>query len=193
MSKRNIILICSIFTIIILSIFIYFIINEHNRGNIKENLIVNKAEEVAFEQENIIPTINNERDIIYPNATLQMKQLYKKCGHTIEEDYTVPEDIVNMTKEEVENYYTDWNLEEFSNKKITIYKEYEGICDEHFIIRNVDGVITIYRINNNNDEIFVSTTDVITKYLPEADIKRLNEGIEIIGKKDLKIFLQDFE
>lgn len=193
MSKRSIILICSIITLIILCIFVYFIVNAHNKGEVKENLIVNEVKEVDVDKENILPTLSNNDEKVNPNASLIMKQVYNGCGHTVKEEYTVPVDIVNMTEEEVENYYKDWNLDEFSNSEITIYKENTGICDEHYILKDINGVITIYRENNNGEEVFVSSTEIITKYLPETDINRLAEGIKIVGKKELSIFLEDFE
>lgn len=193
MSKRSIIFICSILTIIILGIFIYFIVNAHNKGEVKENLIINQVKEVYVEKENILPTLSTNNEKVNPKSLLIMKQFYNKCGHTIEEEYTVPIDIVNMTEEEVENYYNDWDLEDFSKDKIIIYKKYDGICDEHYILKDVNGVITVYRKNNNDEEIFIFSTEIVTKYLPKDDIDRLKKGIEILGKKDLSIFLEDFE
>jgi len=193
MSKRSIILICSIFTIIILGIVTYFFINAHNKGEVKENLIVNEVKEVYIENKNIVPTISSNYTKLNPNASLIMKQFYNKCGHTVEEEFSVPIDIVNMTEEEVKKYYTDWELEKFSKDKIIIYKKYNDICDEHYILKDVSGVITVYRKNNNDEEIFLFSTEIVTKYLPQDDIDKLKKGINLFGKKDLLIFLEDFE
>lgn len=193
MSKRSIILICSSITIIILGIFIYFIVNAHNKGEVKENLIVNKENEIQVNQEFVLPTLSQNSEKVNPNATLIMKQVYNKCNHTTEEKFKVPTDIVNLTKEEVEDYYIDWEVEDFSKDKIIIYKQDEGICEEHFILKDVNGFITVYRENNNEDQVFVSLTDISTKYIPEDDLNRLKQGIKIVGKKDLSVFLQDFE
>ena len=193
MSKRSIILIFSSITIIILGIVVYFIVNSHNKGEVKENLIINQEKEIQIDNENVLPTLSKNNEKVNPNATLIMKQVFNKCGHTTEEVFKVPTDIVNLTEEEVEDYYIDWELESFSKDKIIIYKKDDGICEEHFILKDVNGFITIYRENNNKDEVFVSLTDISTKYIPEEDVNRLKQGIKIVGKKDLSVFLEDFE
>ena len=39
----------------------------------------------------------------------------------------------------------------------------------------------------------VITTDISTKYLPDEDKERLEQGIKVIGKQGLDQFLEDFE
>ena len=67
------------------------------------------------------------------------------------------------------------------------------MCSEHYIVKENNGHISIYNIDENNAEHFVKNTEILTKYLPEEDQESLKNGIKIIGKKDLSIFLEDFE
>ena len=72
-------------------------------------------------------------------------------------------------------------------------KEVEGICDEHFVLKNNDGEISIYRMDENNNEIFVSGTGIIIKYLPESDKEKIEEGIYVAGSGELNKLLENFE
>ena len=89
--------------------------------------------------------------------------------------------------------YSDWKIEGYSPSEIVIYKEYDGICDEHYIVKEHNGVLGIYRLNTNEDEVFVKDTEIQTQYLPEIDILKLKEGIVAIGQAELNSVLEDFE
>ncbi|MBO5349385.1 MAG: hypothetical protein J6A89_06165 [Clostridia bacterium] len=197
MSKKNIIITCLVITVAILLIFIYYLIKSYNRNdidsNISEEIIEQDDEKVENKDENTISASNKENEIISPTAKLEMEQYYKQCGHTIQEEYDVPEEIVNMTEDDIKKYYYGWEIGEFSKDRVKIYKENEGICNEHYIIKDDDEYITIYNKNIDGEEQFVRKTDILTKYLPEEDLISLKQGVEIVGKQDLGSFLEDFE
>lgn len=161
----------------------------------------NKVDLLGYETENIINENNNVRvdlasahDVkISPNATLIMQKKYKKCVHTIEDVVKVPYDAVNKTKEEFKEIYKDWEIKKFSEKEIIIYKELEEMCNEHYVLRELDGVIAIYTKNEFEEENLVEVTNVLTKYLPDVDLQSLQEGISLYGKEKLTYMLQDFE
>ena len=131
--------------------------------------------------------------IISPNAKLVMIQKYKKCGHTTENVFSVPEDIINMDRKQIQMYYFGWNVEKFSSSELVISKENSGICDEHYIARDVEGCVNVYCLDNNNSENLVYSTDIETKYLPEEDREKLKKGIGIVGKENLSALLEDYE
>lgn len=157
----------------------------------------NKKVEIGQSEKNlqsqIITTTSNEQDVILPSEKLVMKQHYKKCGHTVTNEFPIPEDIVNMTKEQVEKYYFGWNIEKFSEKELIINRDYPGICEEHYIVRDSQGSVNVYSKNDKGEESIVYATDVNTKYLPKEDREKLQNGIEIIGKDNLYTLLEDYE
>lgn len=127
-----------LFTFVICSISIFLIYNyiipekkSDNsisiNNNIKEN-IVNDVEG------NTIETSSEERKISY-TATIILNKHYKKCNHTITSSVDVPYDMVNMSREEIEESYPGWRIIEFSEDKVSLYKEFEGMCNEHYIVR----------------------------------------------------------
>lgn len=197
MSKRNIIITCIIITIAIFLVFVYYIVNAHNKNNLSSNTTTETVEDtnkkVEVKDTSIISTSGKEDEVISPTAILEIKQYYKKCGHTTIEKCEVPKDIVNMTKKDAEKYYYGWKVNEFSKEKILIYKENDGLCNEHYIIKDNNGYITIYNQNEYGEENIIKKTDILVKYLPDEDKGKLKQGIKINGKKDLDQFLEDFE
>lgn len=194
MSKRNIIITCIVITIAIFLIFIYYIGKAYKKDEIKLDMSNETIERNQIKNNEIlIETSSNEDTMISPTAILRMIQFYEDCGHIIKEEYNVPEAIVNMTESEIKEYYNGWEIRAFSEDMIEIYKENEGICDEHYTVKDINGYITVYIKNSNGEEKMIRKTEILTKYLSEEDQIILKNGINVVGKKDLESLLEDFE
>lgn len=153
-----------------------------------------KNEEVLAEEEKkeIINT-NSADSIVSPNAEVIITQYYKKCGHTRTVRDMAPREIVNLNKEKVQEYYKGWNIDSFAPNEIKLSRNNEGICSEHYILRESDGYISISTKNDIGEYIFKGLTDIPVMYLPEEDLEELQKGIEIVGRDSLNKFLEDFE
>ena len=65
--------------------------------------------------------------------------------------------------------------------------------DTHYIIKNVEGYINVFSVDENNEEILYKKTDISTDYLSEEDVDDLEIGIEVVGTEALNKMLEDFE
>ena len=74
-----------------------------------------------------------------------------------------------------------------------IIKELNGFCEEHFVIKEKDGVIAIYTENSQGVIEWKEDTDIVTKYLPDADLENLKVGVKVQGLKNLYNYLEDYE
>ncbi|MFR5950465.1 MAG: hypothetical protein BHV96_06080 [Clostridium sp. CAG:354_28_25] len=196
MSKFKIVLI-SIFTIaliILTSAVVY--------QNIKYDKLAKEEEKVTDECIYENNEIENDIDEIKvsetetkvsPNAELVIKKYYKECGHTTEEKRNVANDMVNKTQEEIEKLYPDYKVESFFNNKIVLIKEEEGQCDEHYIVRDENSNIMIYKILSDGKEEIYQNTGISTEYLPETDKISLRDGIKVFGRENLNSIIEDFE
>ncbi len=196
MSKFKIVLI-SIFTIaliILTSAVVY--------QNIKYDKLAKEEEKVTDECIYENNEIENDIDEIKvsetetkvsPNAELVIKKYYKECGHTTEEKRNVANDMVNKTQEEIEKLYPDYKVESFLNNKIVLIKEEEGQCDEHYIVRDENSNIMIYKILGDGTEEIYQNTGISTEYLPETDKISLRDGIKVFGRENLNSIIEDFE
>lgn len=196
MSKFKIVLI-SIFTIaliILTSAVVY--------QNIKYDKLAKEEEKVTDECIYENNEIENDIDEIKvsetetkvsPNAELVIKKYYKECGHTAEEKRNVANDMVNKTQEEIEKLYPDYKVESFFNNKIVLIKEEEGQCDEHYIVRDENSNIMIYKILSDGKEEIYQNTGISTEYLPETDKISLRDGIKVFGRENLNSIIEDFE
>lgn len=194
MSKLKIFFI-TLFTILLIIVTVAVVYQ-----NIKYDELAKSEEKV--EDECIYEEISNdinEIEVSYaetkvsPNASLTIKRYYKKCGHITSEYKNVTEDMVNKTKEEVQKLYPEFKIEEFSENNIIISKEEDERCDEHFIVKNENNNVIIYKETENGAEELYQNTGISTEYLPETDQINLKDGIKVFGIENLNALIEDFE
>lgn len=201
MDKKNkLILGITILIVGILAILIAIIIyslnnnisNNETNDNIAEVILDDCTDEYENIEEEIVPT-NTEQLKVSPNCKIILIKHYKGCNHEINEYIKVSERLVNLTKEELQNEYKNWDIKEFTNDNITLYKEFEGICGEHYILKDEDGKIVIYKTLENGKEEMYERTDISIDYLPIKDKESIQNGLEINGKEKLNQVIESFE
>lgn len=140
-------------------------------------------------------TVNSSDEKISSNSILILKKYYKECEHTINEYVEMPPELVNMTQDEISQQFEDWELIGFNSREVTLFKEYEGTCGEHFVLREEDGKVVIYKNVADGSEQLYEKTDIITEYLPPIDLMQIQseKGIQVFGKEELNKVLEDFE
>lgn len=143
-------------------------------------------------------TINTKTDIeekISPNAHITKTVFYKKCGHEIVTKEIVQEKYINMTIDEFKDEISkdSYDLENFSNLEISVYKEDNGICPEHYIIGEEDGIINIYKIDEDGETRLYDITNIYLDYLPENEREKIKNKIEFVGREELNLFLENME
>ena len=170
-----------------------------NKNNIIQNEINIVSEKVTDDcieeyqevQEEI--ATNSKEKKISPNCLLILKKYYDECNHTINEYVDVPQDLVNGTEEDLKKEYPYWQIEKYSSNEIILYKEFNSNCGQHFVLREDEGKITVYKINENNEEEIYEKTEISVEYLSETDKGKISEGIKVNGIEELNQLLEDFE
>ena len=149
-----------------------------------------KEEEMANQN---TTEVSSTEEKVAANAILILKKYYTKCDHTINEYVELPQELVNLTKEQVQEKYADWQVIGFEKGKITLYKEFDDVCGEHFKLKIEDGKVVVYTVNNDGTETLYEKTNISSEYLTETDLLNMQDGLEIYGKEELNQVIEDFE
>lgn len=198
--KRTIIIVLSIIIIsigVIIAIAIYGQ-NKKNGINIEETKVADEeilddcTDEYEELQIGMLEASSNEEKIS-PNCFMTLKVTYKQCGHQTNEYTKVPDELVNKTKEELQEKYKDWNIEKFSDTDIVLTKEEEGNCGEHFLVKDTDGKIVIYKILESGEQEKYDVTNISTEYLSDTDREQLKNGIKVTSRQALNQLIEDYE
>lgn len=187
----------AIFTVVIIS-------NNKSDNNQGQNIIISQVPvtdecteeyELIAKQEEKVQEVSSGDDKISSNSALILKKYYKACGHTINEYVEMLPELVNMTQDEIDEKFIEWELIGFSSREITLFKEFEGTCGEHFRLREENGNVIVYKILEDESEQIYEKTEISTEFLPETDLLQIKseKGIEVFGIEELNKVLEDFE
>ena len=105
----------------------------------------------------------------------------------------MPLSFVNLTKDEIQEKYQEYEIEDFATNAIVLYQEKEGECGEHYMVKDKDGMVTVYQVLEDGSEKELETTGITTEYLPETDKINMKNGIQVNGKQELNQLIEDFE
>lgn len=197
MNNKTMMIIIAILLIISTIYTIYAIFRdedsyEDDSINKISEVIEDECTEEYIEQEEI-ENVSSSEEKVSANAILILKKYYTKCEHTLNEYVELPQELVNMTEEEVKEQYPDWEVIGFTPEQIILYKEFDDVCGEHFKLRVEDGKISVYIINSDGTESLYEKTDISSEYLTETDLINMENGLEIYGKEELNKIIEDFE
>ena len=153
-----------------------------------------QSENIINEAENLIKETSTAQNKTTPNTRLIEKRYYIDCGHLVEEEKEIEENLINKEEEELKNEYTGWEIQKFTPNEVVVYKEINDFCDQHYLLKEVDGEIVVYALDKyDNEKNIEKETGIQTRYLSEIDIENLKEGIKVCGKKEVNKMLEDFE
>lgn len=161
-----------------------------------------EAEYRKLESENIIRTAQNilleetstTENIITPNTKLTEKQYYNECEHLIETQREIDGALINKNESELQIEYIGWEIQKFTQNEVVVYKEINDFCNEHYLLKDVEGEINIYKLDKYDREVdLIQNTGIETRYLPEEDLEKLKVGIKAYGIISVNQMLEDFE
>lgn len=177
--------------------------NEKSKNNVIQNEINTVSEKVTDEcteeyeeleeQAKLEIETNSSEEKISPNCLITLKRYYNECQHTINEYVDIPQNLVNGTQEDLEKEYPNWEIQKYSSNEIILYREFDSNCGQHFVLRNDNGNITVYKINENNEEEIYEKTEISIDYLTETDKIEIQNGIRVNGIEELNQLIEDFE
>ena len=179
MKNTGKIIIISLILAISAGVATYFIVRQNKKSETipeTNTYIAEKIEdecteeykEEQMEKQNTTEVSSTEEKVA-ANAILILKKYYTKCDHTINEYVELPQELVNLTKEQVQEKYADWQVIGFEKGKITLYKEFDDVCGEHFKLKIEDGKVVVYTVNNDGTETLYEKTNISSEYLTETD------------------------
>ena len=134
-----------------------------------------------------------EKIQLSPNCSFTFKTHYQECGHVSNQYTNIPQELINKTEAELQQKYPEWKIETFQSNQVVLSKNQAGECGEHYVLKEVDGKIVVYVINDKGEEEVFQKTEIATDYLTETDKFTIKNGLKVYGKENLNQVIEDFE
>lgn len=129
------------------------------------------------------------QDKVTPSTILIEKTLSINTGCSIETQHEVPEEIINLTNEEVKEYYVGYDSMEF-NKEIIIISRKVPYLPNRFIVRLEDKYIVVFTTDSEGKATKYDDFDPIpckskdAQLIKGIEVETLEEVWQIIGDYD---------
>ncbi len=195
--KKIFIIIAFIFFLISFTILGYMLVPRKNKdGTVsvkEENKITNNVSYNDKDSQNEITETSQEDKKISYNSTLVINKYFSDCKHTVTTSVEMPSDMINLSEEQLKEKYNTWEVLSFDTKEVSLYKEFEGICNEHYIVSVKNGYIAIYKLDEKDKKSLYEQTDISVRYLPKGDISELTAGIPVQGMEKLNELMENYE
>ncbi len=153
-----------------------------NITNVNVEDTINEPEITTNEQE---PKVTKDTTMIYVRNYLQ-------CGHKTSENQTATEEIVNLTEEELEMVYPQWEIQSFNSNQVVLTADIDEKCLHHYIVREYDGKIGVYYQSGIIENPLKQVVDINVSQLREEDRIKLKQGILVDSDKALAQLIEDF-
>ena len=102
--------------------------------------------------------------------------------------------VADVDEEEI---YDDCTEEaealEIEKETLQVNSNYEKEETNKFVLRDNNGFIVVYKINENGEEEEYDITDISVDYLTREDQENLKNGITVTGIENMNQLLEDFE
>lgn len=193
MKKKTVIIFMLIFIAIIICLFLILMYNFKTIQGIGS---LNAQDITNVQSLQVFPTVQTsyEEIKISPNATITFFKHYTGCNHTTRTKENISSDMVNLSQSEFANIYSDWSINKFTTSEIELSKDFNGSCQEHFLVKtNSDGYVDIYNINDDNSVVLKEKTEIAVKFLSSTDVEDLKSGVILYGKENLNAYIENFE
>lgn len=154
-------------------------------------------EKINSQQNDSDMQIIKEENIITPNTFIEERISYTACGHVLTKVKLVDNEFINMTKKEFTDYFNDFypnqKLIAFSASNIVIGVTKNHLCENHYVVGEDDGMIAIFKINENGERILDKVfSDYPISLLMEIDQEKIIEGIIVDSEEELSDILENF-
>ena len=107
--------------------------------SVQDVVIKNVQNEYEKEIEILEETISVE-ERVSPYAKMAIEKEFSKCGHTTVKVMDIPKELINLTRKEIEEKYSGWDVREFSPEEFTIFRVIDANCEDHYVLKENERV-----------------------------------------------------
>ncbi len=104
---------------------------------------------------------NGEKGTAYLSYRLENQSVliferhYAKCNDVLSDESAMTHFHLGKTRADMELAYPRWRLTDFTPEKVVFRKEIDGYCPMHYIIKEKEGYLAVYRSHKETGELYI--------------------------------------
>ncbi|WP_341877012.1 BofC C-terminal domain-containing protein [Defluviitalea saccharophila] len=139
-----------------------------------------------------VPTAQANAPRITRSTQMVYQYYYEEDGKIVEETIEPPYFLIDLTRDELQEKYSDWQISYFSDQKVIMKKNIASKSPYHFVVGVYNGYIAIFYNNEEGELEIKEITETPISSLPIEEQNKLKEGIKVYGEEALIRILQDY-
>ncbi|MDF2547089.1 MAG: hypothetical protein K0R93_1987 [Anaerosolibacter sp.] len=143
---------------------------------------------------NVEETVND--NLVTEDTKLVFKTYYEKSRDTLTKEEKVPIVLIGEPLKNLQEYvasnYTGWSIRGISKDFIELYRVRETLSPNHYIVKEKNGFIAIFQIDETGNSILIDQTEIPIFGLGEIDQKKLKDGIPVKNLENVNQILEDY-
>lgn len=153
----------------------------------------NIQQDITDLQQNLSKEVGTQdSEKILPSTKLVYQYYYALDQKVMEEESDPPYYLLDMTREQLQEKLSDWELQLFSDKKVVLRKVLQEKSPHHYYLVGVyDGCIAVF-YDINGEWVLREITATPISVLPHEEQKKLEQGIPVYGEEELIRILEDY-
>lgn len=138
-----------------------------------------------------LPAEEGQERIDYDTKVI-FKRNYLKCSHKTVEELQAPDEMINLTRERLQENYPEWKIERFGIDEVILSTDVDEKCLKHYIVKEYNGKIGVYYQSALVENPLKQLIDINIQQLREEDREKLKQGIYVNSDQELAQIIEDF-
>jgi hypothetical protein len=173
--------------------------NEYKNNKPTDKVDISEIEPIASSKNNkkIVPVDTIKEPKIMSSTRIEYQNYYTEDDKLeVAEEVEPPYYMINLTREQVEEFYPEYQLMSFSSERVILRKVFNERSHKYYIIKEFNdnvGVFYDYRNeepNINIEDYLRDTIDMQVSGLVMEEQQKLNNGIIVYGEEELTEILK---
>ena len=136
--------------------------------------------------------VSSQDNSINPSTKIVYEYYYADKGATKVREDTPPYFMLGLTREDMIEYYTDWNIVYFSPKEVVMRKTIYENDMQQYIIGEKDGYITVFYEENGEKNGIKEITSININGFSDEEKEKIKAEFSVSGDYDLNRVLESY-
>ena len=161
-----------------------------NKENDNTGVVVSNTDNIKIYDDELVKNIEEEK---ITDVYVKYSDVYPDCGHTIEQEEKYLNTTKQKIKKEIEEKDTTYKLIGEQDGVLIYQKVHPGKCMNHYKICLEEGIVKIYRTDEEGEYVLYQDTEITKEMLREGIDAQLEEGIYVDDIEELFLIMEDIE
>ena len=173
----------------------YYFKSKLNKNLENNGLSISKEEtgEYDLETEEVQDVSNVTEEKITPSTKIVYEYYYASENITEKQESVPPYFMLDLTLEDMVNFYPDWEIRNFSSREVVMRKTIYEDTSRNYIVGEHEGYVAVFYQVEQAGISLKQVTNTPVSALSKEDRERLSQGIYVSGEYELAKVLEDYE